>query len=73
MPGPAGTVTTAYRDPVRAAAALLRGLPEKNNRSWPAIYLRSLQYSNETLFYRLLVDHVTEMVPVICTPVVGAA
>lgn len=37
------------------------------------IYLRQLQDENEVLFYRLVVDHVEEMLPLIYTPVVGAA
>ncbi|USG63128.1 NAD-dependent malic enzyme [Sneathiella marina] len=37
------------------------------------IYLRSLQDTNEVLFYNLVVTHVQEMMPLIYTPVVGAA
>jgi malate dehydrogenase (oxaloacetate-decarboxylating) len=35
------------------------------------IYLRDLQDTNEVLFYRLLLDHVVEMLPMVYTPVVG--
>ena len=35
------------------------------------IYLRALEDTNETLFYALLVQHITEMAPIIYTPVVA--
>lgn len=37
------------------------------------IYLRGIQDDNETMFFRLLEDHLEEMMPVIYTPTVGRA
>lgn len=37
------------------------------------IYLRQLQDTNEVLFYRLLLGHIEEMLPVVYTPTVGLA
>jgi malate dehydrogenase (oxaloacetate-decarboxylating) len=37
------------------------------------IYLRALQDTNEVLFYKLLLDHIEEMMPIVYTPVVALA
>src|SRR5207248_7634451 len=37
------------------------------------IFLRALQVTNEVLFYRLLLDHIPEVLPLVYTPTVAAA
>lgn len=44
-----------------------------NNDLERHVYLRSIQDDNETLFFRLVQDHLEEMLPIIYTPTVGQA
>jgi malate dehydrogenase (oxaloacetate-decarboxylating) len=48
-------------------------LETKSNDLEKHIYLRQLEDENEVLFYRLLLQHTAEMMPLIYTPTVGAA
>ena len=46
---------------------------QEDNELERHIYLRALQDTNEVLFYRLLLDHIEEMTPIVYTPMVGQA
>ena len=62
-------VETIEEQSFRAYKAYLR----KSDDLERHIYLRQLQDTNEVLFYRLLLDHIEEMLPIVYTPVVAEA
>ena len=62
-------VETLDQQVARAYHAFLR----KDDDLERHIYLRALQDTNEVLFYRLLLDHIEEMMPIVYTPVVALA
>src|ERR1700744_161617 len=55
------------------AARAYEAFQKKNTDLERHIYLRALQDTNEVLFYRLLVDHIEEMTPLVYTPTVAVA
>jgi malate dehydrogenase (oxaloacetate-decarboxylating) len=63
------TVATLEQQLTRTYEAYLR----KSDDIERHIYLRALQDRNEVLFYALLQRHLTDMMPIIYTPVVGLA
>lgn len=51
----------------------LNHLGRKDSAMERYIYLMGLLDRNETLFYRTLIDHITDLMPIIYTPTVGEA
>src|SRR6201993_5265734 len=62
-------VETLDEQAVRAYEAFQR----KDSELGRHIYLRALQDTNEVLFYRIIVDHIEEMTPLVYTPTVAVA
>jgi len=54
-------------------ARVLANMRRKDNDIERYIFLTALQDRNETLFFRTLIDHIEEIMPLIYTPTVGQA
>ena len=66
-----GLIPPHYATLAEQQARSYQAFSSKDSPIEKYIYLRDLQDSNETLFYSLLTTHVTEMLPIVYTPVVG--
>lgn len=68
-----GLIPAAVETLDQQAARIYQAYKKKSEDISRHIYLRELQDRNETLFYRVLLNHIGEMLPMIYTPVVGLA
>ncbi|MFN8650808.1 MAG: NAD-dependent malic enzyme [Gemmatimonadales bacterium] len=59
--------------PEDQASRIMENFRRKSSPLEQYIYLISLQDRNEHLFYRVVIDHIEEMLPIIYTPTVGEA
>jgi malate dehydrogenase (oxaloacetate-decarboxylating) len=66
-----GIMPPAVSTPVEQAERAYENYQRAGDAVAKYLFLASLQDRNETLFYRLVVDHLEEMLPVIYTPTVG--
>lgn len=68
-----GLLPPAVVSQERQMQRVLENLRRKESDIERYILLQSLQGRNERLFYRLVLDHITEIMPLIYTPTVGQA
>jgi len=66
-----GILPPAVSTPAEQAARAYENYLRADDDVAKYIFLAALQDRNETLFFRLLLDHLAEMVPIVYTPTVG--
>jgi malate dehydrogenase (oxaloacetate-decarboxylating)(NADP+) len=68
-----GLLPPRVHSPAEQELRVLNNIREKPTDLERYLYLVSLQDRNETLFYRVIMNHIEEMMPIIYTPTVGKA
>ena len=68
-----GLLPPRVHTPAEQELRVLGNVREKPTDLERYLYLVSLQDRNETLFYRVIMNHIEEMMPIIYTPTVGKA
>ena len=68
-----GLLPAAIGDREAQLARALGNLRRKSSEIERYVFMQALQGRNERLFYRLIIDHIEELMPIIYTPTVGQA
>ena len=68
-----GLLPPRVKTPAEQELRVLGNIREKPTDLERYLYLVALQDRNETLFYRVVMNHIEEMMPIIYTPTVGKA
>jgi len=68
-----GLLPSRIHSPAEQEMRVLGAIRSKENDLERYLFLVALQDRNETLFYRVLINHIEEMMPLVYTPTVGKA
>jgi malate dehydrogenase (oxaloacetate-decarboxylating)(NADP+) len=68
-----GLVPPVVATPETQEARILGSYERKSSDMEKFIFLSDLQDRNETLYYRLLINHIEQLMPIVYTPTVGTA
>ena len=71
--GITGLIPTGHSTPEQQIKRVYRGFERKGDDLEKYIGLVALQDRNEHLFYKVLLEHIEEMLPIVYTPTVGLA